>query len=200
MTVAAVILDLGGVVLDSPLAAISEYEAENGIPAGSINRHVGAAPGGGVWGAHERGELDFATFCDGFELELAHQGLIVDPAVLMARIATVARPRPKVVEEIDRIRAQGIKVAALTNSWPSMPMGGITSHFDVWVESWKEGLRKPDPEIFLRTLDRLHVEASSAIFCDDLGPNLKAARGLGMETFKVESEAALLGFLAGLPR
>ncbi len=196
----ALILDLGGVVLDSPLDAIAGYEAENRIPTGSINRHVGSAGGGGAWGAHERGELDFAGFCDAFEAEMADQGLVVDAAVVMARIAVFAIPRPAVLGQIDRLRGAGLKLAALTNSWESMPMSGLTSHFDVWVESWKEGLRKPDPEIFRRTLDRLEVEADEALFCDDLGPNLKAARSLGIETFKVGSEASLVEFLEALPR
>jgi putative hydrolase of the HAD superfamily len=196
----AVILDLGGVVLNSPLQAIASYEADNRIPIGSINRHVGSAVGGGAWGAHERGEVDFAGFCDAFEAEMATSGLVVDAAVLMARIAAFATPRSAVLDQIDRLRIRGLKLAALTNSWESMPMSGLTSHFDVWVESWKEGLRKPDPELFRRTLDRLGVKADQSLFCDDLGPNLKAARTLGMETFKVESEPALVEFLAALPR
>mgnify|MGYP001547131660 FL=1 len=36
----AVIFDLGGVVLDSPLHAIARYERELGIPAGFVNRVV----------------------------------------------------------------------------------------------------------------------------------------------------------------
>jgi hypothetical protein len=33
----AVIFDLGGVLITSPLKAIEEYEAENNIPAGYLN-------------------------------------------------------------------------------------------------------------------------------------------------------------------
>ena len=36
----AVIFDLGGVVIDSPLHAIGRYERELGIPAGTVNRVV----------------------------------------------------------------------------------------------------------------------------------------------------------------
>ena len=39
----AVIFDLGGVVLGSPLHAIADYEREIGIPANSINRCNGDA-------------------------------------------------------------------------------------------------------------------------------------------------------------
>ena len=36
----AVLFDIGGVVVGSPLAAIARYEREQRIPAGSINRIV----------------------------------------------------------------------------------------------------------------------------------------------------------------
>lgn len=47
----AVIFDLGGVVMGSPLHAIAAYERELGIPAGSVNRLVVATGPGGAWTA-----------------------------------------------------------------------------------------------------------------------------------------------------
>jgi epoxide hydrolase-like predicted phosphatase len=190
-----VIFDLGGVVLESPLEAIASYEEENGIAAGTINRHVGSLGDEGAWGMHERGEIDLAGFCDRFEAELAAAGVVVDAAELLARIAAFASPRQPVLEEIARLRKAGLKVAAVTNSWESMPVSDLKDHFDVVVESWREGVRKPDPEILSRTLERLGVEAGEALMIDDLGPNLKAARALGMDTFKASDEKSLLDYL-----
>jgi epoxide hydrolase-like predicted phosphatase len=76
-----------------------------------------------------------------------------------------------------------------------MPVSDLKDHFDVVVESWREGVRKPDPEILSRTLERLGVEAGEALMIDDLGPNLKAARALGMDTFKASDEKSLLDYL-----
>jgi FMN phosphatase YigB (HAD superfamily) len=39
------------------------------------------------------------------------------------------------------------------------------------------------------------VEAGEALMIDDLGPNLKAARALGMDTFKASDEKSLLDYL-----
>ena len=198
MTLRALIFDLGGVVLGSPLEVIADYERENRIPDGTINRHVASLVDGGAWGMHERGEIDFAGFCDRFEAELASAGIVVDPAVLLARIATFASARPAVLDEIRRLRSAGYKVCALTNSWESLPTSDHADHFDLLIESWREGVRKPDREIFARTLERLGVGASDALMIDDLGPNLKVAREMGMETFKASDEAALIAFLRTL--
>lgn len=198
MTFQALIFDLGGVVLGSPLEVIAGYESENQIPDGTINRHVASLGDGGAWGRHERGEIDFAEFCDLFEAELASAGIVVDPAVLLARIAAFASPRSAVLDEVRRLRSAGYKVCALTNSWESLPTSNLEKEFDFLVESWREGVRKPDREIFARTLERLGVGASDALMIDDLGPNLKVAREMGMETFKASDEAALMAFLRTL--
>jgi hypothetical protein len=58
----AVIFDIGGVVLDSPIHAIAGYERDLGIPAGFVNRVVVAAGPGGAWSRLERGELAMEDF------------------------------------------------------------------------------------------------------------------------------------------
>ena len=53
----AVIFDLGGVVLDSPLHAIARFERDAGIPEGFVNRVVATTAPHGAWSRLERGEL-----------------------------------------------------------------------------------------------------------------------------------------------
>lgn len=91
---------------------------------------------------------------------------------------------------ISRIREAGLRTAALTNNWPRSDIGvdspvANTLGFDVIVESAVVGLRKPDPRIYELVLTELEVEASAAVFLDDLGINLKPARAMGMTTIKV---------------
>lgn len=194
--IAALLFDLGGVVLESPLEAIAGYEEDNHLPVGTINRHVAASGDNGAWARHERGEIDFVQFCDLFESEMAAAGFVVDAPSLLAQIEAIAVPRPAVLVEIDRLRRAGMKVGAVTNNWQSMRTDGLADRFDVLVESCVEGVRKPEREIFARALSRLGVEAASTLMLDDIGPNLKTARALGMETFKVTDEATLLEWLA----
>ena len=60
------------------------------------------------------------------------------------------------------------------------------------------GLRKPDPRIYAHACEALEVRPREAIFLDDIGRNLKAARALGMTTIKVEHPEPALDALSEL--
>src|SRR6266852_891911 len=143
--------------------SMARYERERGIEANAINRAVVAAGEQGAWARLERGELTVQTFYSPFEADSRAQGITVDGRHLMARIAEAGVPRPRMLEAIRRIRAGGLRVAALTNNWvtdvPShapplgrpgdeTPRSRLDAHFDIFVESAVVGLRKPDPRIY----------------------------------------------------
>jgi HAD superfamily hydrolase (TIGR01509 family) len=48
------------------------------------------------------------------------------------------------------------------------------------VFSAEEGIQKPDPDIYRRTLSRLDVEAQEAIFIDDWLESVEGARSVGL--------------------
>jgi len=201
MSFRAVIFDLGGVVLDSPLHAIAAYERELGLPTGFVNRVVVDTGPAGAWSRLERGELSRAAFEDAFETECRGAGHALSARTMMERIA-LCGPRPRMLDAIARIRGSGRRVAALTNNWAHE--GGsepgtdlLRDHFDVFVESSKIGLRKPDPRIYTHVCEALSIEPHEAVFLDDIGRNLKTARALGMTTIKVETAEGALAELAG---
>jgi putative hydrolase of the HAD superfamily len=192
----AVVFDLGGVVLDSPLHEIARFEREHRLPGGLINGTVARNGATGAWARHERGELASGAFPEVFAAEFRSAGYEVDTVSLMERIDASITLRPSMVAAIRRIRAGGVKVAAITTTWE--PLGGtpIAAEFDVFVESVAEGVRKPEVEIYLRCLERLDAPAERCVMLDDLGPNLKTARDLGMYTIKVVDPDQALGDLA----
>lgn len=205
----AVIFDLGGVVFPSPLDAFRAYEREHALPERFLSKVVLADPERGAWSRLERGELTFGEFQTTFEAECAGFGSAVDTVELMDKIGAGFEPRVPMVHAITRIRAEGLKTGALTNNWAadartagdgvvgvgaSVPT--LRGLFDVVVESAVEGLRKPDPDIYLLTCERLVVEPAEAVFLDDLGANLKPARELGMTTIKVADPDVALAELA----
>jgi putative hydrolase of the HAD superfamily len=186
----AVIFDLGGVVFPSPFEAFDTYDATAAIPAGSVRALIRTSSETGAWAALERGELTLDQFCAALELEAAGAGFTLDARALLGSIGGGAGARPQMLLAIERIRANGLHVAALTNNWAApegrtAPDGIGALAFDVVVESSVEGLRKPDPRIYQVVLDRLGVEATECAFLDDLGINLKPARAMGMTTIKV---------------
>jgi putative hydrolase of the HAD superfamily len=199
-TFRAVIFDLGGVVLDSPLHAIARFERDCGLPAGLVNRVVVETGPGGAWSRLERGELGVGAFAPLFERECAEAGHPVDALAMMARIAEAAAPRPAMLAALRTLRVSGFALAALTNNWEAE--GGRTGArddlralFDAFVESAVVGLRKPDPRIYGLACDALGVRPAESVFLDDIGRNLKAARELGMATIKVDEPGAALAEL-----
>ena len=205
----AVIFDLGGVVLPSPLQTFRAYEARHGLPHRFLSEVVLNGGEHGAWSRFERGELDGAGFVAAFGAECETAGGRVDVAELLTEITTGGGPYPVMLEALRRIRAEGLRTAALTNNWAlddGVSMGDrhpdLGAHFDVIVESAVEGIRKPDPRIYELVCSRLDVRPDESVFLDDLGVNLKPARALGMATIKVgEPDAALaeLAVLLGFP-
>ena len=216
MTIRAIIFDLGGVVLGSPLHAIAAYERELGIPKNFINHVVVDTAPDGAWSRLERGEISMETFYTDFEADCQAAGQSISARAMFERMAQASLPRPIMLEAIRRIRAEGFLTAALTNNWAESEADGggdeggnaagdgtraLAEGFDVFVESSVEGLRKPDPRIYQLTCERLGIAPTEAAFLDDIGSNLKAARALGMTTIKVDTpEQALaeLGAVIGL--
>jgi putative hydrolase of the HAD superfamily len=138
------------------------------------------------------------AFHRAFEAEVRAAGHAISAAAMMARIAE-CEPRPAMLEAIRRIRGRGLKAAALTNNWAnerSDPTRDLAAWFDVFIESSKVGLRKPDPRIYRLACESLGVAPDEAVFLDDIGRNLKAARELGMRTIKVDAPGPALGELA----
>jgi putative hydrolase of the HAD superfamily len=195
----AVIFDLGGVVFESPLHAIAEFERELGIEPGAVNRLVVARGEDGAWARLERGELRLEEFHSRFEAECAAAGHPLCARTMMERIAAATRPRPRMLAVIRALRARSLLTAALTNNWEgdggAEPREELRALFDVLVESRAVGLRKPDPRIYRLVLERLGVTPAEAIFLDDIGRNLKPARALGIETIRVENPERALAEL-----
>src|SRR5262245_32438172 len=203
--IAAVVVDLGGVVMDSPLRAIARYESDHGLAPNAINHAIAAAGDDSAWSRLERGELAVTDFFPAFEADCRAQGVALDGARVMAYIREAAVPRPRMLEAIRRIRARGLRVAALTNNWVTTEVrperAALRQLFHVFIESSVVGLRKPDPRIYQLTCRELSVEPAQAAFLDQIGRNLKSARTLGMTTIKVEDPdvalrelSAVLGF------
>jgi putative hydrolase of the HAD superfamily len=202
----AVLFDLGGVVVGSPLEAIARHETARGVPAGFVNRVVVASGPAGAWSRLERGELTLEAFYPAFEEDCAAAGQRIDARAMMADVALVTVPRPAMLEAIRRIRARGLLAAAVTNNWVTEDEGTgvLRPHFDAFVESAVTGVRKPAPRIYQLACTALGIEPPEAVMLDDIGANLKTARALGMTTIRVADPhaalrelEALLGFSLG---
>jgi len=56
------------------------------------------------------------------------------------------------------------------------------SIFDIYINSAVEGIKKPDPKIYLLACERLNTKPEECLFMDDSLENIEAADKLGMQT------------------
>ena len=205
----AVIWDFGGVITSSPFEAFNRYEAANGLPENFIRSINSTNPDDNAWALFERSEIDAAQFDTAFLQEAEARGHSVRGADVLALLA--GDVRPEMVAVLDRLKADGYRIACITNNVKTGSGAGmarnvekaeeiqqVLARFEHVIESSVVGVRKPDPAIYLMACDKLGVEPRDCIFLDDLGINLKPARALGMATIKVAAAAPAIEELASL--
>lgn len=202
MAFRAVLFDLGGVVITSPMAEFAAYERRAGLPDGLIRRINATDPDANAWARFERGELDEAGFVELFEAEARASGYEVDAHQVLATLE--GEPYHQMVAALPRLREAGLALAAVTNNVRPMDRrGGVFADlvplFDVVVESSVERVRKPEKRFYEIALHRLGgLEPRECVYLDDLGVNLKPARAMGMTTIKVVDTASALRELGEL--
>lgn len=207
-TIDAILWDFGGVITSSPFEAFTRYELEHNLPTDFIRGINATNPDTNAWAQFESNSVSREVFDDLFAAESRAAGHEVRGHDVLALLSGHVRPRMVAVLAACKAR---YKVACITNnvksgSGPGMAtdaakaqqVRAVMDTFHLVVESSVEGIRKPNPEIYLLTCERLGVEPSRCVFLDDLGVNLKPARAMGMRTIKVRDEAQAIADLAEL--
>jgi len=234
----AVIFDIGGVLVGSPLEGIRAYENKLGLPENYINVGITGRGKDGAFHKLEMDQITFEQFLHNWDVELndtqnmnewyriwcKKEGRNVPEDVLKSlesggdgkrvvakelwtsMMVETLSPDPIVLTAVKRLKESGrFKIAALTNNFqtPSSSSdnkdsGGDNDDpnyaeklamlkvlFHDYIESWVEGLRKPDPEFFKLAERRVGAKGDEIVFLDDIGINLKAAQKLGWRTIRV---------------
>jgi phosphoglycolate phosphatase len=97
---------------------------------------------------------------------------------------TAAQPYPGVVDGLDAMRAQGLKLACATNKLerftrPLLEKAGLAGRFDAVATPDLAGGRKPDPAIFLYACRQFGVAPGEAAVIGDSDNDGDAARAAG---------------------
>jgi putative hydrolase of the HAD superfamily len=115
-------------------------------------------------------------------------------------------PNEELIAYFRSLREGGLRLALLTNNvreweplWRSkLPVDEL---FELVVDSAFVGMRKPDPEIYSLTLERLGLPAEACLFLDDIDVNVTTARELGMSAIHfVDTAQAIADISAALDR
>jgi epoxide hydrolase-like predicted phosphatase len=186
--VTALICDFGG-VLTTPLGnAFTAWQQESGIALEDLGTAIARATEDD--GEHplfvlEKGLISQVEFVRRVDRQLG-EGRSLD-GMLDVWFGHLER-NESMIEYLHELRAGGLRMALLTNNvreweprWrPMLPE--IDELFEVVVDSAFVGMRKPEPEIYALTVERLGggLTASDCVFVDDMEINCDAARELGM--------------------
>jgi putative hydrolase of the HAD superfamily len=179
--IGAFIFDFGRVIsAQKPESLFRSYEQDLGLAPGSINRIMFESE---AWQETLRGHKSEEEFW-----------LAIGPALGLETRETLnhfrdryradERVNPEVRDLVRRLHGR-YRLAVLSNAPPGL---------DRWLRDWEmlhlfqvvfcsgeEGVVKPAPEAYLRTLELLGVRPRETVFIDDTPENVEAARALGMD-------------------
>jgi putative hydrolase of the HAD superfamily len=182
----ALVTDFGGVLTNPVGEVMRDFCRAEGLPDDALAAlFTRDSRGRAAFAAIERGAMTQA------EWEQTIAPLLGVPAEnLLRRVMATLRPVPAMLEVVEAARGAGYATACLTNSYGLEPYDPyepwtLDERFDVVVVSEQEKLRKPEIEIYQRTLDRLGVPGDACLFLDDIEVNLAPARELGMTAWLV---------------
>lgn len=101
-------------------------------------------------------------------------------------------------DALDRIRAAGVRTAVVSNSEGKLDtlfeQIGLLDRVEFIVDSAREGVCKPDPEIFYRALRKLRVEAEHTVYAGDLPTvDVAGARAAGIHPVLIDPRAEHVG-------
>jgi epoxide hydrolase-like predicted phosphatase len=192
----AVIFDVGGVLVESPVHAVLRLQRQVGLTDEvlvALFEHYSKVPGPGepepLWHRVEKGQLTVADFLVQARIDLATAGLDrvpIDPEQL--NVYRDVSAHWQTVHAARRLRAAGYATAICTNNvreWASWRRSLPVDEFDVVVDSCEVGMRKPEPGIYALTCERLGVAPGRVLFCDDFSGNVEGARQAGLEAIHI---------------
>ena len=188
----ALVLDFGGVISKTLFETHDLSEAALGLAPGTLDWHGPFDPAGDApWRAMQAGAM---TERDYWALRMAETGARVGETwtefpQFIARVRGAdpgAVIRPEAIEAIGRAKAQGCRLAILSNELDlfygkdfreKLP---FLADFDLIVDATYTGILKPDPRAFAFVTEGLRIPASDCVFVDDQKKNLKGAEAIGM--------------------
>ena len=195
-----VISDFGGVLTSPLFQSFAAWQRESGLSFERLgNAMAQAAERGGFHPLYEleKGTISEAEFLRLLEAELGN-------GVSLSGMRDVyfehLHPNRPMIDFMADLRERGLRMALLTNNvreWEPQwraKLPEIDEIFEVVVDSAFVGMRKPDPEIYELTLERLGggIAASECVFVDDVDVNCEAAAALGMRAVHFqEAEQAI---------
>jgi putative hydrolase of the HAD superfamily len=206
----AIVFDFGGVLITSIANQIGKIASTHGVEP-QLMHEVLLGPRisspSHPWHRAERGEIavaDIQLLLQPWATEVGFDlhGDEIDRVLAPGEYTVVN----EMVDRVRSLRAAGYLTGLLTNTFaefrPTMKRDIDFELFDVVVESFAVGARKPELAIYEATATTLGVPHHSILYLDDFDQNLVPPRQLGWTTIHVDDPLEAIGRLGvvlGLP-
>lgn len=160
-----------------------EYLAEKGFDGAMIKRIIKASAMTPYWTEYEKGKLTYEEAMDAF--------ISMDPAIAdelhkaYDSCSGIMGKYDYTEGWIGELKEAGYKLYCITNFTPAgyeqcYDCISFIEKFDGCVFSFREGIVKPDPEIYKTLLRRYNLKAEECVFIDDTEENVLSAEKLGL--------------------
>ena len=179
--ISCVLFDLDGVLID---ATEWHYEALNralGLFGFEISRYEHLSTYNGL---PTREKLQMLTVEKG--LPAAIHGMVGRLKQIYTRDEILAKCRPTFEKEymLHRLRREGFRLACCSNSIREslelmIRQSGVSECFEFLMSNEDVGHPKPDPEIYVKAIDRMGVSPDEVLIVEDAPHGVEAARRSG---------------------
>ena len=153
------------------------------------------------WLRYDRGELNTQQVADALQTYMP-QEYRAATAVFNQRWLEALPPMAGMDELVGELKDLGYPCYLLSNfseGFQLMPeRTPVLAKMDGMVISYEVHMLKPDPEIFLYTLQKFGLKAEETLFVDDNAHNVEAADALGMTAYQFTTPEAFRSYLKKL--
>lgn len=150
-------------------------------------------------------DLGIMSYKDVYEYFSKYKGIKATKEEIEEAVYRYLNLNKDLIGVIKKLKDKGFKIALLTNSNRSIfdekifkLFPDFKNLFDEIVISSEVGMVKPDPGIFLHTLDKLGSKPDETVFIDDSKGNVDAAIKLGMDGFVYKDVPSFLKYIKTL--
>ncbi|MFM8351756.1 MAG: HAD-IA family hydrolase [Actinomycetales bacterium] len=200
------LLDVGVVFFKSAWEIADDYERLRGLPPGTVVGRGPLDPGGDArWQRYLAGEATEREYWLDFAAQAVANGAPLDghPTLMRAMFQTpgIDVVRPEARDLVDRALLDGRRLGILTNELidfqgrPWVQSQDWYPHFQVLVDSFELGVRKPDPKPYLVAIERMGLPADRIVFIDDNPTYVRGGLDVGLRSILLDVSDPAAAFM-----